>query len=71
MALNPDRRPQRLYGKVAAAMNVVDERINNKRYTAIGQWLNQADLGRFRKTVRNSIRTELLVLPPCQILTAH
>ena len=61
MALNPDRRPQRLYGKVATAMRLADQRIHDKRYTRMGEWLDGAALDRFRTSVRQHIRAQLCV----------
>ncbi|KAI0168713.1 hypothetical protein BJ166DRAFT_496942 [Pestalotiopsis sp. NC0098] len=38
---------------------MVDERIQNEKFTAIGLWVGQEDLYKFRDTVRGYIRAEL------------
>lgn len=67
--LNPDRRPQRLYHKIKVAMAIVDKRIHDEKFTAIGLWLGQEDLHKFRDTIRGSIRAELCVHPLHEIVT--
>ncbi|KAI0138269.1 hypothetical protein BJ166DRAFT_504616 [Pestalotiopsis sp. NC0098] len=50
--LNDARRPQRLFGKVNAAMNLVKKRLSDKKYTKIGDFLSDAKMAEFLAAVR-------------------
>lgn len=61
--LNDARRPQRLFGKVNAAMNLVKKRLSDKKYTKIGDFLSDAKMAEFLAAVRILVRDRLFVCP--------
>ncbi|KAK6222595.1 hypothetical protein LQW54_000775 [Pestalotiopsis sp. IQ-011] len=54
--LNPQRRPQRPFGKLRAAMNAVDKKL--EQCTAIPEALSDSNLAQFRSKVREILRQD-------------
>lgn len=54
--LNPQRRPQRLFGKVRAAMNAVDKKLQQS--TRIPVFLSESNFEQFRTNIREFLRLE-------------
>ncbi|KAF7522428.1 hypothetical protein G7054_g12162 [Neopestalotiopsis clavispora] len=57
-ALNAQRRPQRLYLKVALAMKTVKKILNDDQYTGIRDWLDEAQFTDFLHEVCEIIRAD-------------
>lgn len=56
--LNPRLRPQRLFQKVQVAMEIVKEKVMDKKQTALSEWLSKDELEQFQLAVRSIIRKQ-------------
>lgn len=56
--LNPCLRPQRLFQKVQVAMEIVQEKVKDKKQTRLSEWLSKDELEQFHLAVRSIIRKQ-------------
>lgn len=56
--LNPRLRPQRLFQKVQVALEIVKEKVMDKKQTTLSEWLSKDELEQLRLAVRSIIRKQ-------------